>query len=144
MSRQTDAGFDRSRGPRLYLLVPYAEKEEAKAAGARWCPVMRQWWIQQSAIGGSPELYRWIDDDVLAARARDAHEYLKGLRIAPGAHVVGLGPAESGACARMLPQCTCVTPPWESCEHTTSPVPQVRTSTRGQTQPTASTGKRTS
>lgn len=41
---------------RVYLNVPFAEKDEAKALGARWCPERRLWYIPQ---GLSRKLFRW-------------------------------------------------------------------------------------
>ncbi|MCA1856414.1 DUF5710 domain-containing protein [Massilia oculi] len=51
----------------LFLTVPYAEKDEAKALGARWNPTRRRWyvpdgvatepfarWTGQGAAAGSP------------------------------------------------------------------------------------------
>jgi hypothetical protein len=36
-------------GP-LYLQVPYAEKDQAKAVGARWDPDRRQWWVDSQRV----------------------------------------------------------------------------------------------
>lgn len=46
-------------GDRVYLNVPYAEKDAAKALGARWDPDRRQWWV---AGGGSlpTGVERWL------------------------------------------------------------------------------------
>lgn len=41
---------------RIWLDVPYAEKDEAKAHGARWDPQVRRWYAPRSGI---PELARW-------------------------------------------------------------------------------------
>jgi hypothetical protein len=42
---------------RLWLDVPYAEKDAAKAAGARWDPDVRRWYAPQEAL--LPKLARW-------------------------------------------------------------------------------------
>ena len=42
---------------RLWLDVPYAEKDAAKAAGARWDPDVRRWYAPQVAL--LPKLARW-------------------------------------------------------------------------------------
>jgi hypothetical protein len=41
---------------RSYLDVPYAEKDAAKAAGARWDPTARRWYAPR---GSTPGLQRW-------------------------------------------------------------------------------------
>jgi hypothetical protein len=42
----------------IYMNVPYAEKDQAKALGARWNPIKKQWFIE------SPEslqpFLRWL------------------------------------------------------------------------------------
>jgi putative DNA primase/helicase len=51
---------------RIYLAVPYGERNEAKAIGARWDPVKKAWyvwWIPQSWRNGSFDINRnrlWI------------------------------------------------------------------------------------
>ena len=42
---------------RLWLDVPYAEKDAAKSAGARWDPDVRRWYAPQVAL--LPKLERW-------------------------------------------------------------------------------------
>ena len=42
---------------KLWLDVPYAEKDEAKAHGARWDPAARRWYAPRPDMGG---LARWI------------------------------------------------------------------------------------
>lgn len=48
---------------RVYLAVPFAEKEEAKQHGARWSPERRQWWIERQYIDKHPGISRWFVDD---------------------------------------------------------------------------------
>lgn len=43
-------------GDRVWLDVPYAEKDEAKAQGARWDPAARRWYAPQP---GMTALERW-------------------------------------------------------------------------------------
>jgi exodeoxyribonuclease VII large subunit len=46
---------------RVYLEVPFLQKDEAKAAGARWDPHRRQWWAPPAA---DLALFgRWIDPE---------------------------------------------------------------------------------
>ncbi len=43
----------------LYLNVPYHEKEEAKAAGARWDPQAKKWYVGDRR--GYRRCLKWID-----------------------------------------------------------------------------------
>lgn len=47
---------------RLWLDVPFAEKDEAKALGARWDPKVRSWW---APAGRGADLGRWVPLPVL-------------------------------------------------------------------------------
>ncbi|MHA6629156.1 DUF5710 domain-containing protein [Pseudonocardia sichuanensis] len=49
-------GRQSGRGNRLYLDVPYAEKDEAKALGARWDPQIKRWYDPRPPTAG---LDRW-------------------------------------------------------------------------------------
>lgn len=44
---------------RLYLNVPYSEKDQAKAVGARWDPTRRQWWVDTRHVP-SQQVARWL------------------------------------------------------------------------------------
>jgi len=46
---------------RIYLDVPYAEKDQAKALGARWDPHRRQWWAPPASPAGA--FSRWVDPE---------------------------------------------------------------------------------
>jgi len=104
---------------RVYLAVPFAEKDEAKRHGARWNPERRQWWIDRQDIGKHPGVHRWIvDNDSLAARAKEALDFNQ---LAPGGSrrdTKRLAPVRTPATTFDLPACACSTPPWEHCEHT--------------------------
>ena len=41
---------------RIWLDVPYQEKDQAKALGARWDPAAKRWYAPRAGIGG---LRRW-------------------------------------------------------------------------------------
>jgi len=48
--------------PRQYLNVPYAEKDEAKALGARFDPDVKKWFIPNG--NQTPEAFaRWVSTD---------------------------------------------------------------------------------
>lgn len=43
--------------PRLYLNVPFAEKDQAKALGARWDPARKKWYVPGGK--GAEAFARW-------------------------------------------------------------------------------------
>lgn len=43
-----------------YLNVPYAEKDQAKALGARWDAIARRWYIPQSLLDQSEQFAQWF------------------------------------------------------------------------------------
>ncbi|MGX4642550.1 DUF5710 domain-containing protein [Massilia sp. SYSU DXS3249] len=45
----------------IFLKVPYAEKDEAKALGARWNPTRKCWYVPDGKP--SEPFERWIDAD---------------------------------------------------------------------------------
>src|SRR5258708_7108816 len=47
----------RERGGRVYLDVPYAEKEAAKQVGARWDQPVKRWYARH---GLTPALQQWV------------------------------------------------------------------------------------
>lgn len=114
---------------RVYLTVPYSEKEEAKISGARWDPVAKQWWIDRHDVAIHPTVYRWItDNEALASKAKQASEFTE-VQLTVHTH-----PRKSklpAACQQTdfsLPSCACLSAPWDCCGHT---------SLRGQGQPVA-------
>ncbi|MGW5490642.1 AAA domain-containing protein [Streptomyces olivaceoviridis] len=59
-SRQSGASATASGGKRLYLNVPYAEKEEAKRLlGARWDAQRRQWYVDADRVSRE-QAARWL------------------------------------------------------------------------------------
>jgi len=42
---------------RVYLNVPFDEKDVAKSHGAKWDPEKKKWWVQEM----KPELEKYID-----------------------------------------------------------------------------------
>ena len=45
---------------RIYLTVPFAEKDRAKKAGAKWSPGYKKWYIEN--LENINPFMRWIDD----------------------------------------------------------------------------------
>ena len=59
---------------RIYLQVPYAEKDAAKAMGARWDAKRKSWYVPSAAVlRVNPGLAQWMDvelDEIFAAPVR--------------------------------------------------------------------------
>ena len=85
---------------RTNLSVPYAEKDDAKALGARWDPARKCWYIQDAR--DLAPFARW-----LAAQGGSAPA-------AAAAKVPRTGPAQPPV------HCGCAVLPWEPCVHTPS------------------------
>ena len=84
---------------RTYLKVPFAEKDEAKALGARWEPARKSWYVEGKDLA---PFGRWppAGQGGTAAPARSASG---GTRTGP---------------AQLAPHCGCDVLPWEPCVHT--------------------------
>lgn len=82
---------------RTYLKVPFAEKDDAKAHGARWDPARKSWYVEGEEL--SP-FQRWLPTG-------------QGDAAAPAAsRTPRTGPAQ------LAPHCGCDVLPWEHCIHT--------------------------
>lgn len=96
---------------RVDLKVPFAEKDAAKAAGARWDPNLRVWYVIDP-----PDLNRfarWVPE-VAAFQAVKQSPRATTSKAAPT-----LRKASPLAAITVLPDCCgCDVPPWEHCEHT--------------------------
>jgi len=97
---------------RVYLAVPFAEKEEAKRHGARWNPERRQWWVNQEDLSRRPGIRRWIVGNGAAA---DVNDPAAGRERRDS---VMSAPVFTPATTFDLSTCACSTPPREHCEHT--------------------------
>ena len=76
----------------VFLTVPYAEKDAAKALGARWNPTRRRWYV---ADGVSTEPFaKWIDAASASASASTATATSGGGAAKPGARA-GSGRVDS-------------------------------------------------
>jgi len=60
---------------RVFLAVPYEEKEDAKRHGAKWDPVLKVWWIARRDLADHPGIYRWIQDESLAAWVKQGLDF---------------------------------------------------------------------
>ena len=107
---------------RVYLTVPFSEKDEAKKHAARWDAAVKRWWIDRNDIATNPGIHRWIvDNTALAGRAKDAFDFVEGKPSLPVRHPRTKPSATSKRTDFSLPDCVCTTAPWEHCEHTMEP-----------------------
>lgn len=58
------------RERRLYLDVPYREKDQAKAIGARWDPERRQWWVDPQRVSDK-DVARWLTASAVVVGPED-------------------------------------------------------------------------
>lgn len=84
---------------RINLKTPFAEKDEAKALGARWDPKQKCWYIQN--VADLAPFARWITDSPSSASPGKSKDLI----------VTG-GPVADG--------CGCQVLPWEDCEHSSA------------------------
>ena len=96
---------------RINLVTPFAEKDAAKALGARWDSARKTWYIQD--VADLTPFQRWIPAgaDTLAANAASANRQ-RPARVA-GASATGTVTQS----VTVLPHCGCEVLPWEPCAH---------------------------
>lgn len=112
---------------RINLNVPFSQKDLAKAAGARWDPTAKTWFVIPEDV--SPlqlaDLERFIPAKHLgrltAGKRQDKHEARKEQKKAEA-----IAGKTIPASAFNLPECSCASPPWDDCEHTEQVSPEVR------------------
>lgn len=99
---------------RVNLKVPFAEKDAAKAAGARWDQALRVWYGVN--VPDLTRFSRWIPE-VAAFQATQKAPIRLPKTAAPKA-----APTRQKAAVPQvslaLVDCGCDVPPWEECEHT--------------------------
>ena len=82
---------------RINLVTPFADKDHAKALGARWDSVRKNWYILD--VADLTPFARWIP-------AADVDTAVKA-PVATKSNTV-------------VPHCGCAVLPWEDCTHTTA------------------------
>ncbi len=99
---------------RINLKTPFAEKDAAKALGARWDGAKKIWYITD--VSDLAPFMRWIPDLQAATEAASQGEALPDLAAQqPAAN------RSAGVMTRstvVAPHCGCTTLPWLDCEHT--------------------------
>ncbi|TSA09909.1 MAG: hypothetical protein D4R79_12645 [Comamonadaceae bacterium] len=96
---------------RIDLRVPFAEKDTAKALGARWDAAKKIWYVKD--VSDLTPFSRWISD-LKATREGSSSGGTRQsgkAQIEQGAGVI-TGPGV------VVPHCGCNVQPWEDCEHT--------------------------
>ena len=61
---------EKEKDKRIYLSVPYKQKDEAKKLGARWDPIVKKWYIPSSvrvdvSINAQKLLEMWGEEDIV-------------------------------------------------------------------------------
>jgi hypothetical protein len=82
---------------RINLVTPFADKDQAKALGARWDPVKKNWYIVD--VADLTPFALWIPNAAGAVAA-----------------VRTLAPSQP---RQVVPHCGCAVLPWDDCTHTT-------------------------
>lgn len=106
-------------GMRINLVTPFADKEKAKALGARWDSAQRLWYIVD--IVDLTPFMRWIPDmntatdSSLGEGGPAAPKPPKPPKASPKQPKA---PASTQS-SRVVPHCGCAVLPWEACVHTT-------------------------
>jgi hypothetical protein len=90
---------------RINLVTPFAEKDAAKALGARWDASKKLWYIVD--VADLTPYMRWIPDMQVSAEKLPTVD-------APSRNTVPNVASE-------VPHCGCDVIPWEACSHTTKP-----------------------
>lgn len=98
---------------RINLVTPFAEKDEAKALGARWDAAKKCWYIVD--VADLTPFARWIPDmtAAVADSADGSNRLAKDAVKIQVNEYQGLttGPAD-------VPHCGCDVLPWDDCVHT--------------------------
>jgi Domain of unknown function (DUF5710) len=103
---------------RINLVTPFADKDKAKALGARWDATRKVWYVVD--VADLSPFMRWIPDmdtaleDVAASSStRPIKPTLQGTSAAKDA-----SPGVTTRSDRQVPGCTCAVLPWDDCAHT--------------------------
>ena len=99
---------------RINLATPFAEKDAAKALGARWDSDKRLWYITD--VADLKPFLRWIPDLAAATESASAGSTMAA-RTAPKAAPQRTRAGAITKPAVEVPHCGCKVLPWEDCEH---------------------------
>lgn len=98
---------------RINLATPFAEKDAAKALGARWDSAQKTWYITDVADLGP--FLRWLPD-----AAQPAPKASRATSAAPPRARAAASPAAGNtvtSSVTVIVFCGCAVLPWEPCRH---------------------------
>jgi Domain of unknown function (DUF5710) len=98
---------------RINLVTPFAEKDAAKALGARWDAAKKCWYIVD--VDDLTPFMRWIPN--LDAAQNTGATAGTSAQASAKAAAVKTKPAVASKPAVEVPHCGCPVLPWEDCEH---------------------------
>ena len=98
---------------RINLVTPFAEKDAAKALGARWDAAKKCWYILD--VDDLTPFMRWIPN--LDAAQDMGAKTVASPKASTNAAVVKTKPPAVSKPAVEVPNCGCAVLPWEDCEH---------------------------
>ena len=103
---------------RINLVTPFAEKDAAKALGARWDSAKKVWYID--GVSDLTPFARWIPDLPAAAGASTGLSAPPTAKAGPvtARRASGTGGAVTTRPTVSVPHCGCDVLPWEHCVHT--------------------------
>lgn len=99
---------------RINLVTPFADKDKAKALGARWDATRKVWYIVD--VADLSPFMRWIPD--MDAAQSEASTVGSAPPSAPAKLAArDSAPAVTTRPDREVPCCTCAVLPWDDCAH---------------------------
>ena len=102
---------------RINLVTPFAEKDAAKALGARWDSAKKTWYVTD--VADLAPLQRWLPDKV-AATANAAGGTTRPAPPAPRVPARESKPSITTSTVKVS-HCGCDVLPWDDCVHTANP-----------------------
>ena len=100
---------------RINLVTPFAEKDAAKALGARWDATLKVWYI--SDVKDLTPFQRWIPDMKAATAVSAIEPAGPAMKINVKASGGSLPPTTPMPNVQ-VPHCGCAVLPWDACVHT--------------------------
>jgi len=102
---------------RINLVTPFADKDKAKALGARWDAARKVWYIVD--VADLSPFMRWIPDMEAALTEVAAGSSVKpaGPTRQVTSSAKDTSPGVTTRSDRQVPGCTCAVLPWDDCVH---------------------------
>lgn len=95
---------------RVNLVVPFQDRDKAKALGARWDTALRVWYVVN--YPDLRRLERWLPEvaEFYRRETGACQQNESRIPVQP--------PRTADNVPTVLPECSCDALPWEHCEHT--------------------------